>query len=189
LRNYRVLGGFVWTRSDFPLEVWVSNNDYARPNLNDNEQAGLRYHPSDNEELRGMIRNVGELAYQRKLRGEALQWIKSHPRQFMWLTLQRMYYFWFPEMKRPVQTLALALITLASIPGLIFLLMRRQLVGYGLLTVLLAYPVVYYIVQSHPRYVYPIQWTLYLLAAQSFVLAYDRWTPVRHAAATPVHAL
>jgi hypothetical protein len=188
LRNYRVLGGFVWTRSDFPLEVWVSNNNYAGPNMKHNEQVGYRYHPSMSAEQRAMIRSMGELPYQRMVRGEVMLWIKSHPGRFIWLTLQRIFYFWFPEMKRPVQTLALALITLASIPGLIFLLMRKQLLGYGLLTVMLTYPLVYYIVESHPRYVYPIQWTLYLLAAQSIVLAYDRWMPVRHAAATPVHA-
>src|SRR5208283_3839866 len=104
--------------------------------------------------------------------GEALRWIRSHPRQFGWLTLQRIYHFWFPEMKRPLQTMVLAFLTVATIPAWFYLLKRRLLLGYGLLTIWLLYPPVYYVVQASPRYVYPIQWTIYLLASQSILLGY-----------------
>src|SRR5208282_1407995 len=118
-------------------------------------------HPFSNPEQRAAVTAMGELAYERKAKGDAVRWITSHPKRFGWLTLQRTYYFWFPRMKRPVQTLALAFLTLASIPALILLLKRRVLLGYGLLTIWLAYPPVYYLVQAFPRYVYPIQWTFY----------------------------
>jgi hypothetical protein len=52
---------------------------------------------------------------------------------------------------------------------------REQLLAYALLAVLLLYPLVYCFVQAHARYVYPIQWALYLLSSQSFVLAFQRW--------------
>ena len=126
LRNYFVLGGFVWTRSNLPLELWVSNNDDARANFEDNEPAQFKRHPFVNPEQRRAIKTMGELAYQQELRGKALGWIASHPKRFAWLTLQRTYYFWFPKMKRPIQSIVLGFLTISSIPGLILLLKRKQ---------------------------------------------------------------
>ncbi len=184
LRNYFVLGGLVWTRDNFPLELRVSNNDDARLTLDDNKTAQDKYHPFTSPAQRAAVRSLGELAFEKGLKAEAVGWITSHPQRFAWLTLQRAYLFWFPEMKRPVQTVAMALLTLLSIPGLVFLLRRRQLVGYGLLTALVAYPLVYYIVQMHPRYAYPIQWTLYLLSSESVLQAYLGWKNRRAAMAS-----
>jgi 4-amino-4-deoxy-L-arabinose transferase-like glycosyltransferase len=175
LRNYFILGGLVWTRSNLPLELMVSNNNYAQPNLIHNAESMSRYHPFASPEQRTIVRRMGELAYEQRLKGEVLLWIRSHPRQFAWLTLQRIYYFWDPEMKRPVQTIALALLLLASIPALVLLLKEKQLVGYGIATIWATYPLVYYLVQSHPRYVYPIQWTQYLLATQTVLIVSQRW--------------
>jgi 4-amino-4-deoxy-L-arabinose transferase-like glycosyltransferase len=175
LRNYFVLGGLVWTRSNLPLELMVSNNDDALPNLRDNENFWYKYHPFMSPQQRADVERLGELAYQRKLKTDVLRWISAHPGRFIRLTVERIYYFWFPVMKRPLQSIALGLFTLASIPGLIFLLKRRQLIAYALSSILLIYPIVYYFVQSHARYVYPIQWSLYLLSAQSAVLAVQRW--------------
>jgi len=175
MRNYLVLGEFVWTRSNLPLELMVSNNDYASTTLNDNEVSGYKYHPLLSAEQRAAVRSMGELAYQRKMKSEALRWIASHPKQFGWLTLQRIYHFWFPAMKRQIQTVALAVLTVASLPALILLLKRKQLFAYGLLTILATYPLVYYVVQAHPRYVYPIQWIFYLLTSQCIVLVMELW--------------
>lgn len=175
LRNYSVLGALVWTRDNFPLELMVSNNDDARPTLDANQTALCKYHPFTSPAQRAAVRSMGELAFEKKMKAEAITWITSHPQRFAWLTLQRAYLFWFPQMKRPTQTAALAILTLLSIPGMFFLLKQRQLIGYGLLAILLTYPLVYYIVQMHPRYAYPIQWSLYLLSAQSVLLAYLGW--------------
>ncbi len=179
LRNYFVLGHMVWTRSNFPLELMVSNNDYARARLQDNDQSGLRYHPYMSAEQRQAVTRMGEIAYQQKVKGDAFRWIISHPRTFAWLTLQRIYYVWFPQMKRLPQSIALAFLTLASVPALVGLVKRRQLIGYGLLTIWVTYPLVYYVVQTHPRYVYPMQWTMYLLTGESVGLAYLAWTGQR----------
>ena len=172
LRNYFVLGGLVWTRSNFPLELRVSNNDEAGATFFSNNVAMSKYHPFENPQQRVIVKAMGELAYQQKEKDEALRWIRSHPSQFGWLTLQRIYHFWFPEMKRPLQTMVLAFLTVATVPAWFYLLKRRLPLGYGLLTIWLVYPPVYYVVQASPRYVYPIQWTIYLLASQSVLLGY-----------------
>jgi hypothetical protein len=175
LRNHFVLGHLVWARSNLPLELRVSNNDDARPTLKENERFWVKYHPSVSPAERADVKRMGELAYQDKLRTDVLYWIASHPGRFMCLTNQRVYYFWFPSMARPVQTLLLGFFTVTSIPGLIFLIQKKQLLAYALSTTLLLYPLVYYFVQAHPRYVYPIQWALYLLSMQSVMLASQLW--------------
>jgi hypothetical protein len=175
LRNYFALGSLVWTRDNFPLELMVSNNDYSVATMDDNRTSGYMYHPFMSPEQRTAVKSMGEIAFEKKLKGEALDWIATHPKRFAYLTLQRICLFWFPQMKRPIQTLGLALLTVASAPALIFLFAKRQPIAYGLVAVFVTYPIVYYVVQSHPRYVYPIQWTLYLLASQSFLLAYLSW--------------
>jgi hypothetical protein len=175
LRNRFVLGHLVWTRSNLPLELRVSNNDDARPTLRENERFWVRYHPSVSAAERADVKRMGELAYQEKLRTDVLRWIASHPGRFISLTTQRVCYFWFPSMARPTQTLLLGLFTITSIPGLIFLMQKKQLLAYALSTTLLLYPLVYYFVQAHPRYVYPIQWALYLLGMQGVMIASQLW--------------
>jgi hypothetical protein len=165
LRNYFALGGFVWTRSNFGLELQVSNNDLAQPNFDDNQEAMSAYHPHENAAERAKVRSVGELAYQRQKKNNAFHWINSHPGAFSRLTLKRMFYFWFPKMKRPQQSLLLALVTLGSITGWISLRAQVPKLAYALLALLFAYPLVYYCVQAQPRYVYPIEWTLFVLSA------------------------
>lgn len=138
-----------WTRSNLPLEL-VSNNDDALPNLRDNQNFWYKYHPFMSSEQRADVQKMGEVAYQRKLRAEVLRWTVSHPRLFAWLTLRRIYYFWFPAMKRPLQTIGLGLFTVASVPGLIFLIKRKQVIAYALLAILMVYPLVYYFVKPTP---------------------------------------
>lgn len=169
IRNYFALGSLVWTRSNLPLELMVSNNDYAQPTLMHNEQSGYRYHPFMSPFQRSLIKSMGEIAYQRKLRNEVFEWIGSHPQRFTMLTLERIYYFWIPEMKRPIQTACLGFMFLTSIPALIVLLRQHQLFAFGIVTIWLTYPAVYYVIQTHPRYVYPMQWTLYYLSSAGII--------------------
>jgi hypothetical protein len=85
-----------------------------------------------------------------------------------------MFYFWFPAMKRPFQTILMALLFLASIPALVLLLREKQPLGYALLTIWIAYPLVYYLLQVDPRYLHPIQWSKYLLIAYGVWVAFRR---------------
>jgi hypothetical protein len=174
LRNYFVLGSLIWTRSNLPLELMVSNNDYARPTLNQNEESGHRYHPFMSPQQRAIVKSIGEVAYQRNLKKEVFVWIQSHPAQFATLTLERIYYFWIPEMKRWPQTLFLALLLMVSGSALVLLLRQRQLIAYCVLAIWMTYPLVYYLIQAHPRYVYPIQWTLYFVSSAGAFTAYQK---------------
>lgn len=182
LRNRLVLGGWVWTRSNFPLELLVSNNDDARPIFKDNAMSFYKYHPFASPQKRVMAKRVGELAFERETETEAKQWIRNHPKQFARLTLQRIYFFWFPVMKRELQTVLMALLFLASIPSLVSLVRRKQPLGFAVLAVWIAYPLVYYIIEEEARYPYLIQWSKYLLTAYSAHIVLRRLTAERIAA-------
>lgn len=172
LRNYFALGTPIWTRSNFGLELNVANNDQADPNWSDNGIAMRRYHPVANSIERNDVIAQGEVAYNRKKRTQALQWIATHPKRFLWLVLRRIFYFWFPKMKRPVQTFALAGITFGAILGLLSLRRRDRLLAASFLVVLLSFPLVYYIAQAAPRYYYTVQWMLF------FLTSYGIWSKV-----------
>jgi hypothetical protein len=165
LRNYSALGTPIWTRSNFGLELNVANNDQADPNWSDNGVAMARYHPRTNSSERNDLMARGEVNYNREKRNQALHWIATHPKEFLWLVLRRIFYFWFPKMERPVQTLALAGITLGSIFGLILLRRRDRSLAATFLVVLVSYPLVYYIAQAAPRYYYTVQWMLFFLTS------------------------
>ena len=167
LRNRLALGGWVWTRSNLPLELLLSNNDGARPMFKDNLASFYKYHPFASPERRALAKKIGELAFEQVTKHEVELWIRTHPKEFAKLTVQRMYYFWFPVMKRPVQTVVMAMLSLLSIPALLLLVRQRRLIGYALLVIWIVYPLMYYMVEEEPRYPYLIQWSKYLLAAYS----------------------
>jgi hypothetical protein len=177
IRNYRVLGKFIVTRSNFGLELQASNNDFAKAKVYDNEFANKRYHPKENRAELQRVESMGEIAYNRQKLQEATDWIRAHPRRFMSLTVQRVFYFWFPNMKRPAQTVLLGLLTLGAILGGFRLYRDDHLVAIAFVSVLLTYPLIYYIVQSDARYVYPISWMIYFLAAYYL---FGMWSSVRN---------
>ena len=44
-----------------------------------------------------MLKDLGEVEYDRKKIAETLAWIRTHPSRFRQLTLARVGEFWFPE--------------------------------------------------------------------------------------------
>jgi hypothetical protein len=173
IRNYRALGGFVLTRSNIGLELQVSNNDLAKARWVENAVANKQYHPHANRGERRKLENLGEIAYGRDKLREALEWIRSHPQRFTILTLRRIFNFWFPDMKRLAQTIPLAVLTLMAVLGIFRLYRQDWFLAAAFTSVLSVYPLIYYAVQSDPRYVYPISWMIYFLAAY---YAVGMWT-------------
>jgi len=168
MRIRRDLGGFAFIRSNFGLELAVSNNDHARPTLNTNlkKGGGMDTHPYLNEPESKRVRTMGELAYNRARMAEAKAWISTHPAAFAKLTLRRVGLFWIPRSVRPYQT-ALFLIALAgAIAYLIRLWPRSPYEALMFAAVPVSYSVVYTIVQTDPRYTYPLLWLHLILCTQ-----------------------
>jgi hypothetical protein len=94
-RNYRELGGWVWTRSNFGLELWIGNNPHATGQTWFPHYAV--YHPFVNPQQTREYARLGELAYMHEKGKQAKDWIGSNPGRFAWLTACRARWFWFPN--------------------------------------------------------------------------------------------
>jgi len=167
IRNYRVLGSLIWTRSNFGLELQVSNNDIMTADLERNVRMPefARLHPSGDAGERAKVRMVGEVAYQRSKERQALAWIASHKRRFLLLTAERFRRFWLPNMRRLWQSLFEAALSPLALCGLALLFWKRYAFAWVAATAAVAYPAVYYVIQSTGRYRFPLEPILFLLAA------------------------
>jgi len=166
IRNQRVLGALIWTRSDFGLELQVSNNDLLTADLEHNLHlpGHAMFHPFTGAAQFARVQRLGEVAYGRAKEQQAFAWIASHPRQFLLLTVERFRLFWLPDMRRSWQSVLEAGLTLLGLCGLGSLLRNRYEFAWGAVAVLAAYPAVYYLIQVSPRYRSPVEPILFLLA-------------------------
>ena len=183
VRNYLALGGAVWSRSNLGLELYISNNDMAAPNWYDNVSSHLlgRSHPFLSRVEQRKLHAMGELPYEHEKLTIAVHWIVTHPKRFTWLTMQRIYYFWFPRMRRRTQSILMGLFTVGAGAGLILLLRSEDVMAWLFLGIVTSYPIIYYIVEAFARYRCPIDWVLVFLTSLwiwSFVSARTNFFPM-----------
>jgi hypothetical protein len=172
IRNQRVLGSPGWTRSNFGLEMALSNTEGSAPTLEQNVLPGgihSRMHPWFNRAELGKVAAMGEIDYNREKLQKAKVWIAGHPAGFLWLTVRRFAFFWFPVMVRPVQTALNALITLLAFFGLV--VWFRQASPVRMLPVLFiaTYPLPYYVIETSSRYRFPLEPIMLLFACYSLL--------------------
>lgn len=176
IRNFQVLGAPIWSRSNLGFELNLSNNEEASAIWQDNMDRGVfrRLHPFVSPEQLRRLKEIGEVAYNKERMMDARQWIVSHPVRFVWLTAQRVAYFWFPPLRRPSQTIALSIITALGLLGFFFYLWHRG-VGWQYFTLLWAvFPIASYLFQQSSRMRYPIEWTSFLFAGFWLALVMEK---------------
>jgi len=178
VRNYLVFHRFILVRDDLGLELAVSNNDCAQFSTERN-QAGCfqRNHPNASVSEGKRIIDLGEPDYNQLRLREALDWIKSHPRQFAWLTTCRFIAWWIPTdigkgsfadyagPGRLLERSVIYLMTLLSIPGLVILWRRDFKSAVVCASCLVVFPILYYLVQYSDRYRDPVLWLTFQLGA------------------------
>ena len=175
VRNYLTLGGFVWGRDNFGLELSVSNGDGASWSNPGNHDRIFSLHPSRYRPAAEKLRAQGELAFNADRMRDAVVWIKSHPREFAVLTGRRTAAFWFPPGANRAHGLVLAIFTLLAFAGLT-MLWRLSTPAFTVIAVIWAmYPLLYYLVQWSSRYRQPIDWSLILCAGVALHEGY-LWT-------------
>jgi len=166
IRNFRMWGEFV-TRTNLGIALYTSNNDCAEPSLAQELRNGCfsALHPESNVVEAALMKSMGEPAYDRLRREQALAWMRSHPRRLLRLTLGRIAYFWFPVPTPPRRaTYMIWIITLLSIPGFLLMLYRRLPAAAVFAAIFLLFPLLYYVVVSEERYRLPILWLSCLAA-------------------------
>ena len=160
VRNYSVFGEPVFIRDNFGNELRAGNNPLAEGWTVPNYHAG--YNPS----LLKLFQQMGEPAINAQQAQEAKAWIAQNPKRFLVLCVRRFYYFWagvpitWSGVRRTGLSQARNLIFLASsvlgIGGLILVIKRRVHGAFLFATLVISYPVVYYITASTTRYRHPI---------------------------------
>jgi len=164
IRNWLVLGSPVWSRSNFWLEMQVSNNDW----LTADEEQNVRtdkfgwVHPYAGAAERQKVKQIGEIAYMEQKRQQVLAWISTHKQRFLELTAERFRLFWFPRLPRRWQSFMEALISLLGIAGLMALFWEQKSIAWYLGAAMVFYPLPFYLIQVTPRYRLPLEPLLFL---------------------------
>ena len=164
LRNYAVFHQFIPFRSNFGLELWRYNSDRQLP------------HPSLDESERARYARMGEIAYMREKRREAVQFILGHPWLEARLAAARFVTMWTGSEHPIAELLATSKITVwtrrlseALISGLasvgLWLLYRRQNEYFWpIATFPIIFPLIYYITVAAEIYRHPVDPALIVLA-------------------------
>jgi hypothetical protein len=185
IRNYLVFHHFVLIRDNSGLELSVSNNDCAQFAHWAIVASGCfdQLHPNHNLNEAWKVLELGEVKYNDLRLREASHWIVSHPSRFAKLTAMRFVAFWMPTETfsihyagngRRFERVVIYLMTLLSAIGLV-ILYRRDFTSAALLfSCLIAFPLIYYIVQFQDRYRYPIMWVTFLLGAMPVTVCAQR---------------
>jgi hypothetical protein len=167
LRNLHSLGSPIATRSNFGLEVRLSNNDLAGPIERDNYVKGVYhiYHPLQNAKEAECVRELGEPEFNRQATAQAVAWIESHPARFVTLTAERIFYLWFQPI--PGQTgkaVWLGLMSLFGFAGLWLFIRKNLWSALPLLTLMLVLPLPNYLVHVGLRHRFPLDWICMLMS-------------------------
>lgn len=172
IRNYYALGSPILTRSNFGIELRVSNNDFASPDQRVNYINGVyaRYHPLQNVGEAIKVRKMGEVAYNKQIAAKTKEWIRSHPKRFVELCLGRARCFWlYKDPTSRMKTLFLNATVLLGLTGLVLVWREQRVTGVVLVLLLLVYPLPNYLVHVGLRQEYPIEWLMTLLSAALIV--------------------
>jgi ribosomal protein L24E len=145
LRNFRAFGQFLPVRSNFWPEVYFGNVDYS-------------LYPTSGSML---YQREGETAFASDLKVRSIDFVRRNPRLFAKLTWTRIVAFWM----RPPQLQPYPLVLLLLALGGIVQAWRRRKRWISFTSVLVLYPLVYYVTSAFARHRYPIEPIMYILGA------------------------
>jgi len=168
VRNYVVFGKIVFVRDNFGNELRSGNNPLAE---------GWKVSSYDafrNPSLAPLTRSIGEPAVSEAQGKQAKAWIEANPGRFAVLCVWRFYYYWaglprtwtglpLPPSKQ-IKNLFYLASSLLGIAGLFLVLKKRMPGRFLLATLILFYPLTYYISVPEPRYRHAIEPELLILA-------------------------
>jgi hypothetical protein len=165
-RNLATFGEMFFIRSDFGLELRMGNHDGAVADIDVLDvPGGTLRHPRTHLAEARLVQELGEAAYMRGARSEALEWIRNHPGRFARLSAQRVFHFWFGSPSQGALAVATAVLSVLALLGL-----WRAWPALGppqraaFVVPLAAFPLVYYLVLFMPRYSVPLEGILLVLA-------------------------
>jgi 4-amino-4-deoxy-L-arabinose transferase-like glycosyltransferase len=176
IRNYVVFHKFIPLRSNFGLELWLSNN----PQVPDTWAGYL--HPTDDPEEAAKYVRMTEIPYMEEKQSEALAFMRTHPRDTtrfffrrfadnwlgIWDAPADLWRFMPPSMK--VTVVWNCLFSLLSFVGAFLVHRTKNEFALPFTTFMLFFPVVFYVTHTNGRYRYPMDPIMGLLTV--FAIAY-----------------
>ena len=171
VRNYRVFGKFVFIRDNLPLEMHEANNARSQGLWTRNE------HPGNDPDAMRDFQRLGELRFMEEKSEQVRQFIRDHPGQFLWFTVERAVYFWIAPPQATIvagydmwisRHVNFALGAVFAFAGLWLTLRNRIPGGFLVACFLLIYPLPYYLVNPFVRYKHPIEPEMLLLIVYLF---------------------
>ena len=170
IRNYSVFHRLVPLRSNFPLELYIGNNE----NYDDKHP----HYPGVITKERETVRyfHMGEMPFMDEEMRKATSFIATHPRVELILFAKRFAAFWtglpnafesFREADWLVRTLMLCGIFsgIGALAGILVLIKRRSMFTFPLAAYPIVFPFLYYVTHTSLRYRHPIDPVVLLLTA------------------------
>jgi hypothetical protein len=162
IRNYYVIDGWVFVKSNFGMELWLGNNPAV------NKIYSPELHPFDNFPERMSLILSGEPNYNRERQRQAIAYIESHPRMFLKNLSDRFEDTWAATYDSGAEAWILALrlgradiwfctaFSVLSFAGLILALFAGWADSLPLAMCVLLFPIPYYVTHTSLRYRHPI---------------------------------
>ncbi len=165
VRNYQTFGQFIFIRDNFGAELRLGNGPGA-------DGTWMEYlHPTQDVYAMRQYQAMGELAYVKMRKQQALDYIRADYGRFTVLCVKRFVYFWAgpPKATQPwwMNDVKNSLFLGSSVLmfwGLGRTLRLRKRGAWLLCWLILLYPAIYYVVFPAPRYRVPIEPEMAILA-------------------------
>jgi 4-amino-4-deoxy-L-arabinose transferase-like glycosyltransferase len=158
VRNYRVLGKFIFIRDNFGAELRLGNGPGADGTLM------IYLDPMHDLYAMRQFQAMGELSYIAMRKEQAVAYIKADSARFAGLCVRRFICYWagppkatVPEWLGPAKNSLFLASSVLALWGLGRALRQRRRGAWLLLWLMLLYPAVYYGVYSILRYRHPIE--------------------------------
>ena len=189
MRDHKALHGWMLMRDNLGLELRYGNHDHVHPSAELNGDDPITQqdfqHPGQSVPEATLIRDMGEVNYNRQALHLALTWMRNHPREFVRLSVERFFFFWLGPLNHRFETMVISSYTLLGLAG--FTLIRKRVgeIQFRLwCTVFVVYPLMYYCVPFAHRYRVPIDWMIWLSAGLFVSVVMERFSVAK--AAVPV---
>ena len=162
IRNYVVFHKFVPLRSNFGLELWLGNN----PEVADTWAPYL--HPNDNIDEARKYAAMTEIPFMEQKQSEAFAFMRSHPTDTARFFFHRFANNWLGIWESPADLwnhvslyfkliiLSNCLFSLLAFLGILFASRSRNEWSLPLASVMLFFPVIFYVTHTDARYRYPM---------------------------------
>lgn len=173
LRNRVVFGQWVFLRSNAGFEFSLGNFP-GSPGV-----AFKGMHPAVNRRIFEQYKSMGEIAFCKLKGDEAVAWARSHPEDFIKLSLKRVADFWdgrelmHEPPSDPWRPWMVSLESAPALLGFLLIAVRRIPNSAPIGLMFLIYPLPYYVVYTNPRYRHAIEPLMVVLIAYFVVTVWE----------------